>query len=98
MIPSKQIKMIRDAYEIRSKFVHGGLQDFKSKERLAEKYGNASNLIKKILEFLRLTIIVSISMDKSKDELISSIDESFLSETGRKKLENWLKEPREILK
>ena len=96
--PLQANKMIRDAYEIRSKFVHGGLQDSKSKEKLAEKYGNASNLIKKILEFLRLTIIVSISMDKSKDELISSIDESFLSETGRRKLENLLKEPREILK
>ena len=96
--PLQATKMIRDAYEIRSKFVHGGLQDFKSKEKLAEKYGSTNNLIEKILDFLRLAIIVSISMHESKEELISTIDESFLTEDGGKKLENLLRQPREILK
>ena len=96
--PLQATKMIRDAYEIRSKFVHGGLQDFKSKEKLAEKYGSTNNLIEKILDFLRLAIIVSISMHESKEELISIIDESFLTEDGGKKLENLLRQPREILK
>ena len=96
--PLQATKMIRDAYEIRSKFVHGGLQDFKSKEKLAEKYGSTNNLIEKILDFLRLAIIVSISMRESKEELISTIDESFLTEDGEKKLENLLRQSREILK
>ena len=96
--PLSVTKMIHDAYKVRSRFVHGGLQDSKSNEKLAKKYGSAKNLIEKILDFLRLAIIVSVSMRENKKELISAIDESLLDKAGEKKLECLLRQPREILK
>ena len=84
--PFEVSKAVIDAYEVRSKFVHGGLLKFKSKEKISEKYGSLNNLIEKILDFLRLAIIVSITMTVSKDELVSVIDKSFLDSQFQDKL------------
>jgi len=90
-------KIIQDAYEVRSRFVHGGLLDFKKKEKLAEKYGSMNNLIEKILDFLRLTIIVSIMIDVSKDELVSTIDKSFLDSGHQERLNQLISPAKNIL-
>ena len=55
-------------------------------EELSEKYPSMNNLIEKILDFLRLAIIVAITINVSKDELVSTIDKSFLDSKSHDRL------------
>ena len=68
---------IKDAYTIRSKFVHGDCIGSKDEEKLA-KYGGRDAFIKKLLEILRIALVVSITMDMSKSDFIQILDKSLL--------------------
>lgn len=90
-------KIIKDAYEVRSRFVHGGLLSYEAKSKLADKYGSIQNLIIKILDFLRITIIISITIDCGKEELIDTIDRSFLAPKPQERLEQFIVPAKNIL-
>ncbi len=84
--PFETSKIIKDAYQVRSSFVHGGLLSYKNKKKLVEKYKSMNNLIEKLLDFLRLSIITSITVNVSKEELIDTIDDSFLDSKSQERL------------
>jgi len=96
--PFEVTKMIIDAYEVRSKFVHGGLLSFKAKEKLVNNYGSLNKFIEKIIDFLRLAIIVSITIQTSKDELVNIIDKSFLDSNFQNILDQIVTPAKNILK
>lgn len=73
-------RMVTDTYTIRSKFVHGGILDYQSREKLSEKFGDSKKPLLELLNYLRLILLVSISMNISKEEFVDIIDKSFLSE------------------
>lgn len=68
---------IKDAYTIRSKFVHGDCIGSKDEEKL-KKYGGLDAFIKELLEILRIALVVSITMDMSKSDFIQILDRSLL--------------------
>lgn len=76
--PHETTRILVDAYEIRSQYVHGGLLDFKRREKLEAKYGNADNILKILFNFLRISIVITIFMHVDKDEFIARIDKSFI--------------------
>ena len=72
-------KTIKDAYSIRSTFVHGDQIKGKEKKKLDDKYGNLNKLLLKVLGYLRVSIIITILCEKEKEELIRLIDDSLIS-------------------
>lgn len=90
-------KIIKDAYQVRSSFVHGGVLSYKKKKKLIENYGSMNELIQKLLDFLRLAIIISITITVSKEELIDTIDESFLDTKSQDKLNRLMNPAKGIL-
>ena len=57
---------LKDAYWIRSTFTHGGHLDYKKKRKLETKYGDPKNLLLSILDYLRISIIVYLFINKEK--------------------------------
>jgi len=81
-VPPKGIqKTIKDAYDVRSKFLHGSLLEAKGKNKLAKKYdGDVANLATTILEYLRRAILTFLFLEKPKEEIIQLIDEALISD------------------
>ncbi|MDP3444090.1 MAG: HEPN domain-containing protein, partial [Ignavibacteria bacterium] len=83
--------LVKDAYNIRSIFSHGGLLDAKKRELYQKKYdGGVGDLTKIMLDFLRISLIVSMIIEMDKTEFIDLIDNALIQESDNKKLENVL--------
>jgi hypothetical protein len=96
--PSQTRGTLKDAYSVRSIFSHGGRLDYKLKKKFDEKYdGNINNLLYRILDFLRLSIILSITIRMDKEEFIDTVDNSLIDTTGNQKLANVLNPAKNIL-
>ena len=76
--PNEVQEGIRDSYEVRSKYVHGGILHQKDKKKLETKYGDLSQFSKKIMDYLRASIVALLKRP-SKTSLIRKIDDSFLN-------------------
>lgn len=68
---------LKDAYEIRSKYVHGGLLNHKEKQKIEKKYGNINEFPKLIMDYLRASIVALLKRP-GKTAFIKKIDDSFL--------------------
>ena len=68
---------IRDAYYIRSTYVHGGLVSKKDRTKYEKAYGNLNEFSKIIMDYLRASIVALLKRP-SKTSLIQIIDDSFL--------------------
>ena len=90
-------RMVSETYGIRSKFVHGGILDYEAKEKLSEKFGDSKKPLLELLNYLRLILLVSISMNISKEEFVDVIDKSFLSEEYNTRLKNIVTSTKSII-
>ncbi len=96
--PIKVKNTIKDAYTIRSIFSHGGHLDYKQKKKYNEKYaGDINNLLKTVLNFLRLSIIISISIHQEKEEFIDILDNSLINDSDNQRLAGILNQSKKIL-
>ncbi|MFA4824390.1 MAG: hypothetical protein WC593_04450 [Methanoregula sp.] len=85
--------VIGDAYFCRSKYLHGELLSNNDKERIAKKYGgNVNNLLKTILEFLRISIVILFHFQSgNKEKFLDMIDMFLKDENGSQRLIEFLK-------
>ncbi|MDO8874280.1 MAG: HEPN domain-containing protein [Methanoregula sp.] len=89
---------IKDAYTIRSIFSHGGHLSYKEKRKYEAKYdGNIKNLLKLILDYLRVSIIVSMTIRSEKDEFIDIIDNAMIDDAANQRLLGVLNQAKNIL-
>lgn len=95
-----QVKMaIKDAYSIRSSYAHGGHLSNKERTKIATKYkGDIKNLLRLILDYLRVSIIISMAIPKKKENFIEIIDNALIDETANQNLNSTLKPLKDILK
>jgi hypothetical protein len=78
--PIKIRRVVKDAYEVRSTYLHGSRLKDDEKERLLKHYnGNLNDLSKIVLNYLRKSLIIFITVDMSKDHIISLLEDSFIS-------------------
>ncbi len=84
--------VLKDAYDVRSYFVHGNKIDYKKRRKIQNKYKTEKDFLKEVLEYLRLSIVILLTMHRPKDELIDLIDDSFIDRTKDETLGNQLKE------
>ena len=84
--------VLKDAYDVRSYFVHGNKIDYKKRRKLQNKYKTENDFLREVLDYLRLSIIILLSMHRQKDELIDLIDDSFIDRKKEGELEAQLKD------
>jgi len=96
--PFKIKNLIRDGYNIRSKFVHGSTLEHKDVKKYEEKYEKMDKFLLKLLDVLRIAIVISLMITVKKEEMIDLIDDSFLDNNKETELRNILRESIEILK
>lgn len=85
-------KVLKDAYNVRSYFVHGNKIDYKKRKKLQNEYKTENDFLIEVLEYLRISIILLLALHRQKDELIDLIDDSFIDRTKDETLGNQLKE------
>ena len=90
--PQRIQDVLKDAYSVRSYFVHGNKMGYRKKRKLQSKYKSENELLKEVLEYLRLSMVIILSIHKQKEELIDLIDDSFIDRTKEDILGNQLKE------
>jgi hypothetical protein len=90
-------RTLKDAYRIRSIFSHGGHLGGKEKGKFTKKYnGDINNLLKIILDFLRISIIISITIQLKKDKFIDIIDNALIDQLSNQKLTDILNQAKII--
>lgn len=76
---SHKVKMIvRDAYNVRSIFVHGDHLSDKDQRKLINKYGDIHSFLLSLLDYLRISIIAMVCMREEKEKFIDLIDDSLV--------------------
>jgi len=95
--PYEVIKIVRDAYNIRNIFAHGGHLSYKRKKKLESKYKDIKYFLLRLLEYLRVSIILMLLSKKEKDELIDLIDDSFIDGNMEEMLNNMVSQYKDIL-
>lgn len=83
-------EIIRDAYKVRSLFVHGGHLSYREKRKLNDKYSDIRSFLLSLLDYLRISIIIMIFVKKEKEEFLDLIDDSLVDENKEKQLMNLL--------
>jgi len=82
---------VKEAYNIRSIFSHGGLLDVKDKNRCLKKFpGGLVPLTKFMIDLLRVSLIMSIIIKTKKTQLVNLIDNSMVNEKDNQDLVNVL--------
>jgi len=84
--PLKVVKIITDAYSIRSKFVHGGTMTNYSIKNLSSENRDVKILLNKLLGILRISIVIILTMKQSKETLIITLNNSFIDKSCDKNL------------
>lgn len=89
---------IKDAYNIRSKFLHGDHLSAERKQKITAKYGgNINNLLLLTLDFLRISLIISMTIQMDKEKFIKILDDSLLSHDLNSQLEQIIADGKSII-
>lgn len=81
---------VKYAYELRSMFVHGGHLSYNEKRKLINRFGDEKALLLLLLDYLRNSIVIMLQCRKEKEKMLDLIDDSFIDESKRNQLVNWL--------
>ncbi len=96
---SKEIRRtVARAYEIRSRFVHGGQISSKELSKLERDYGAPNAFERQILTINRLLLLVAVFSKLDKEELVGLVDEAMISPKSRGILSNRVQPVRRHLK
>ena len=97
--PKEVTIAIKDAYEIRSIFSHGGNLSENDIRKFKARYeGNIQNLLVTILDYLRSSIIIALTIQSNKESFLDSIDDAMISDLSKQQLNNDLQPGLLILK
>lgn len=95
--PIQVKKTIKDAYRIRSIFTHGGQLSYNEKKKFESKYKELRNLLLSVLDYLRISLIISMTINIEKDEFIDVIDDSLILEKSNERLKGLINSAKYIL-
>jgi len=83
-------KTVKEAYGIRSRFVHGSTEE--------EKGTDNKIILDKVLDYLRKSIVVFLSFEnKKKDDVLTLLDHSLLDQKADKELRELLSDSLELI-
>jgi hypothetical protein len=84
--PLEVRSMLKDAYEIRSTFAHGGHLSDDKKRRIEKKYDSTKALLTGLINHLRVSIIAAIMSGMKKDALVNLVDNALLDAQEQERL------------
>ncbi|MGE0175301.1 MAG: hypothetical protein AB7T49_21135 [Oligoflexales bacterium] len=94
--PSTEIQtVLKEAYNIRSTFVHGEHLSSKSKEKIISKLPaleSLEDMEKQLLDYLRKLLVVYIGTNKAKQELMALVDDALIEDSKSLELSEFMKE------
>jgi len=82
--------IMKEAYKIRSNYAHGGILSPKDIKKLREKYVDIKKNHDIVLHSLRISILIAITPNVSKEHLIKLIDAALIDKKQEKKLKETL--------
>jgi hypothetical protein len=95
--PYKVREVVEDGYKIRSLFVHGSNLSYSKKKMLSSKYNDVKSFMKLLLDYLRISIILMILLNKEKEEFLDIVDDSFVDMNKNDQLNRLLKSSRDYV-
>jgi hypothetical protein len=69
-------------YGVRSAYVHGGHLSGKLRASGEKKFGNLQNLLRRLLNYLRISIVLSVLLELPKEDLLTAINDAMVSAKG----------------
>ena len=78
--------VVNDAYAVRSSESHGRVLDSRKKRRIMGRYGSFENLLKLVLDYLRICLVAALLHGKTKEEFLDLIDCSSIDSKKRETL------------
>lgn len=90
-------EILRDAYKVRSLFVHGDHLSYRKKRRLNDKYGDIRSFMLPLLDYLRISIIVMIFIKGGKEEFLDLIDDSLVDKDKDSQLNKLLNSAKNVI-
>jgi len=79
-------KVIVDAYKVRNLFVHGSQLSYDQRKKYENKYKDVKNLFLHVLDYLRMCIVVYLTLNLEKNAFIDIIDDSFVDKKREEQL------------
>jgi len=95
--PLEVREIIKDAYNTRSTFAHGGHLSYNKKKTLDSKYRGIKNLLLPLLDYLRISIVMMIKCNIGKEHFIDLMDEALIDPQKNAELESLLASVRLIV-
>lgn len=89
--------LVGDAYKVRSLFVHGAHLSYKEKRKLNSKYEDTKSFLLALLDYLRISILISIFSKKEKEEFLDLIDDSLVDHDKDTQLTNLLTSAKSLI-
>lgn len=90
-------RVVNSAYKVRNLFVHGSHLSDKEKRKLNNKFGNIGSFLLKLLDCLRICLVIILVVKKEKEEFLDLIDDALVDEEKARKLASLLKAARSLL-
>jgi hypothetical protein len=91
------LNVIKDAYKVRSAFLHGDNVDGKTRRRIERQYKSLNNLLLHTLDQLRCCIVIATLRKMPKDEVVNRLERSFIDEDSGRDLSEMMAEARSVL-
>jgi len=83
--------VLKEAYKLRSFFVHGNSIPYRLRKKIEAQFESEDKLLYEILDYLRLSIVIMLALKKQKDEMIDTIDDTFIDRKKEDALSGHLK-------
>ena len=90
-------EVVRDAYKVRSLFVHGGHLSDNEKRKLNDKFGDINSFLLLLMDYLRISIIMMLFIKKEKEEFLDFIDDALVDKDKDSQLNNLLNTTRNVI-
>jgi hypothetical protein len=88
---------VNDGYGIRSDFVHGSGISPKDRRRIDKAHTGMAQLARKLLDYLRVTLLATLTSAFEKKDLTRLLDEAMLDMSSKPRLQEGLQDTRAIL-
>jgi hypothetical protein len=95
--PYEVRRVMSDAYRVRNLFAHGSQLSYREKKKLDLRHGSVRNLLLSILDYLRITLITMILINREKEELIDLIEDSLIDRKKEEQLVTAISKAKEII-
>lgn len=84
--PFKVKEVIKDAYGVRSLFVHGSHLSYKEERSLTREYGDVKRFLLLLLDYLRISVIIMMFTKMEKERFLDFIDDALIDKDKEQQL------------